>query len=60
VQPYSDIMMITTGGVLMRTNVEQIWEMERSTLGATLINFDKGHKLSGLRKTIESDEKEES
>ncbi|MBL8517878.1 MAG: DNA gyrase subunit A [Betaproteobacteria bacterium] len=51
-----EIMMITTGGVLIRTKVKQIREMGRSTQGVTLINLDEGQKLSGLQKVVESDE----
>jgi DNA gyrase subunit A len=54
-----EIMMITTGGVLIRTKVKQIREMGRSTQGVTLINLDAGQKLSGLQKIVESDEEDE-
>ncbi len=56
VRPEDEIMMITTGGVLIRTKVKQIREMGRSTQGVTLINLDAGQKLSGLQKIVESDE----
>ena len=56
VRPEDEIMMITTGGVLIRTKVVQIREMGRSTQGVTLINLDEGSKLSGLQKVVESDE----
>jgi len=55
-----EIMMITTGGVLIRTKVKQIREMGRSTQGVTLINLDEGQKLSGLQKVVESDEEDEA
>ena len=58
VTPADEIMMITTGGVLIRTKVKQIREMGRSTQGVTLINLDEGSKLSGLQKVVESDEEE--
>ena len=60
VRPEDEIMMITTGGVLIRTKVKQIREMGRSTQGVTLINLDDGQKLSGLQKIVESDEEEEA
>ena len=60
VRPEDEIMMITTGGVLIRTKVKQIREMGRSTQGVTLINLDEGSKLSGLQKIVESDEEDES
>ncbi len=60
VRPEDEIMMITTGGVLIRTKVKQIREMGRSTQGVTLINLDDGQTLSGLQKIVESDEEDES
>jgi DNA gyrase subunit A len=58
VRPEDEIMMITTGGVLIRTKVKQIREMGRSTQGVTLINLDAGQTLTGLQKVVESDEDE--
>jgi DNA gyrase subunit A len=58
VQPDDEVMLISTGGVLIRTRVQQIREMSRSTQGVTLINLDDGTKLSGLEKVIETDEEE--
>ena len=60
VRPEDEIMMITTGGGLIRTKVKQIREMGRSTQGVTLINLDEGSKLSGLQRIVESDEEDES
>jgi DNA gyrase subunit A len=51
-----EIMLITTGGVLIRTRVREIRELGRATQGVTLIALDDGEKLSGLEKVIESDE----
>ena len=42
-------MLITSGGVLIRTRVNEIREMGRSTQGVTLINLGEGEKLSGLQ-----------
>jgi DNA gyrase subunit A len=50
-----EIMLITTGGVLIRTRVAEIREMGRATQGVTLINVDEGTKLSGLQRVVESD-----
>ncbi|MDD5242336.1 MAG: DNA gyrase subunit A [Sulfuricella sp.] len=50
-----EIMLITTGGVLIRTRVSEIREMGRATQGVTLINLDKGEKLVGLEKVVEAD-----
>ena len=50
-----EIMLITTGGVLIRTRVSEIREMGRATQGVTLINLDKGEKLIGLERVVEAD-----
>ena len=50
-----EIMLITTGGVLVRTRVAEIREMGRATQGVTLINVDDGTRLSGLQRVVESD-----
>ncbi len=51
-----EIMMITTGGVLIRTRVKEIRGMGRATQGVTLINLGDGEKLSGLEKIVETDD----
>jgi DNA gyrase subunit A len=51
-----EIMLITTGGVLIRTRVKEIRELGRATQGVTLINLGEGEKLSGLEKVVESDD----
>ncbi|HZX28790.1 MAG TPA: DNA gyrase subunit A [Telluria sp.] len=50
-----EIMLITTGGVLIRTRVSEIREMGRATQGVTLIAVEEGTKLSGLQRVMESD-----
>jgi len=50
------IMLITTGGILVRTRVSEIREMGRSTQGVTLINVDSGTVLSGLQRIAESED----
>ena len=50
-----ELMLITTGGVLVRTRVSEIREMGRATQGVTLINVDDGSTLSGVRRVVESD-----
>ncbi|MGN6658524.1 MAG: DNA gyrase C-terminal beta-propeller domain-containing protein, partial [Achromobacter mucicolens] len=55
VTPTDEIMLITTGGVLVRTRVAEIREMGRATQGVTLINVDDGSTLSGVRRVVESD-----
>ena len=53
-----EIMLITTGGVLIRTRVKEIRDMGRAAQGVTLINLGEGEKLSGLEKVVESDDEE--
>ena len=51
-----EIMLITTGGVLIRTRVREIRELGRATQGVTLIALDAGEKLAGLEKVVESED----
>jgi DNA gyrase subunit A len=55
-----EIMLITTGGVLIRTRVSEIRELGRATQGVTLINLGEGEKLSGIEKIVETDDEEGS
>jgi DNA gyrase subunit A len=50
-----EVMLITTGGVLIRTRVAEIREMGRATQGVTLIALDGGTRLSGLQRVLERD-----
>jgi DNA gyrase subunit A len=54
----AEIMLISTGGVLIRTSVKQIREMGRSTQGVVLINLDEGTKLAGIECVAEREEPE--
>ncbi|HXV06623.1 MAG TPA: DNA gyrase subunit A [Burkholderiales bacterium] len=56
VAPDDEVMLITTGGVLIRTRVSEIREMGRATQGVTLINLDQDEKLAGLERVVETDE----
>ena len=49
-------MLISTGGVLIRTRVAAIRVMSRSTQGVTLITLDDGTFLAGLEKVIETED----
>lgn len=53
-----DLMMITSGGVLIRTKVEQIRETGRTAQGVRLINLDAGEKLVGVERIAEAEEEE--
>src|SRR5262249_39062183 len=48
VEEKDEIMLISTGGVLIRTRVADIREMGRSTQGVTLISLDEGTTLAGV------------
>jgi DNA gyrase subunit A len=56
VRPDDEVMLISTGGVLIRTSVKSIREMGRSTQGVTLINLGEGEKLAGLERVVETEE----
>jgi DNA gyrase subunit A len=54
--PEDEVMLISTGGVMIRTLVHQVRETSRSAQGVTLINLDDGTKLAGIDKVIETEE----
>ena len=56
VKDEDEIMLITTGGVLIRTRVSEIRELGRATQGVTLIALDEGEKLASLEKIVETEE----
>jgi len=58
VKPDDEIMLITDGGVLIRTRVKEIRAMSRATQGVTLINLDQGQKLIGIESTQEDEDGE--
>ena len=60
VQDEDEIMLITTGGVLIRTRVAEIRELGRATQGVTLISLDAGEKLAGLEKVVETEDDSEN
>ncbi|MDO5640725.1 MAG: DNA gyrase C-terminal beta-propeller domain-containing protein, partial [Neisseria sp.] len=51
-----DLMLITSGGVLIRTKVEQIRETGRAAAGVKLINLDEGETLVSLECVAEPEE----
>jgi DNA gyrase subunit A len=53
---HDEIMLITTGGVLIRTRVSEIRELGRATQGVKLINLTNNEKLSGLEKIVEPEQ----
>ncbi|MDF0605960.1 DNA gyrase subunit A [Neisseriaceae bacterium TC5R-5] len=59
VEETDDVMLITTGGVLIRTKVAQIRETGRAAQGVRLINLDEGEHLIGLEKVAESESEDD-
>ncbi|HXM80570.1 MAG TPA: DNA gyrase subunit A [Burkholderiales bacterium] len=53
VDDHDEVMLISTGGVLIRTSVAQIREQGRSTQGVTLISLSEGEKLAGMERIEE-------
>ena len=53
-----DLMLITSGGVLIRTKVEQIRETGRAAAGVKLINLDEGETLVSLERVAEEEDDE--
>ena len=58
VEPSDEVMLISTGGVMIRTKVRQVRETSRSAQGVTLINLDDGTRLAGIEKVVETEEEE--
>lgn len=58
VEESDEIMLITTGGVLVRTRVDEIREMGRATQGVTLIGVEDGDTLSRVQRVVGSDSPE--
>ena len=54
VEPSDEIMLITDGGVLVRTRVAEVKESSRVTMGVKLIALDENAQLVGLQKVAES------
>ena len=53
-----DLMLITSGGVLIRTKVDQVRETGRAAQGVRLINLDEGEQLVSLVRVAETEEDE--
>lgn len=59
VRDSDDLMLITSGGVLIRTKVEQIRETGRTAAGVKLINLDDGEQLVSLEPVAEEENVED-
>ncbi|MBT6489152.1 MAG: DNA gyrase subunit A, partial [Deltaproteobacteria bacterium] len=53
-----DIMVITSGGVMIRTSVDQISQLGRSTQGVRIINIDEGGNVASIARIVEPEEEE--
>ena len=53
-----EVMLITTGGTLVRTHVDEISVMGRNTQGVRLISLGENERLSGLEPIIEEQSEE--
>jgi DNA gyrase subunit A len=50
-----EILVITSGGVVMRTPVKEVRETGRDTMGVRLVNLDEGTHVVSLAKVSEED-----
>ncbi|MSQ21455.1 MAG: DNA gyrase subunit A [Betaproteobacteria bacterium] len=51
-----ELMLVSTGGILIRTKVAQIREMGRSTQGVRLIDLDEGTRLASIERVAETED----
>jgi DNA gyrase subunit A len=58
VREQDEVMLVSTGGVVIRTPVADIRETGRSAQGVTLIALDDGTTLAGVEKVFESEEEQ--
>ncbi|HEU4725764.1 MAG TPA: DNA gyrase subunit A, partial [Candidatus Eisenbacteria bacterium] len=60
VVPEDEVMLITRGGMIIRTPVEGISEIGRNTQGVRLINLEPGDQLIDVARVEEKEESEEA
>ncbi len=62
VSDHDEIMLITNGGTLVRTKVDEISVVGRNTQGVTVIRLDKGEKVVGVDRVegLEEDQDQEA
>ena len=58
VRDQDEIMLITFGGQMVRTNVRDIREAGRNTMGVKLVDLDAGDKLQAVAPVISEDPSE--
>ncbi len=54
-----EIMLITNKGQMVRTKVKDIRESGRNTQGVYLVRLEKGDRLHGVARVVETDKKDE-
>ena len=59
VKEEDEIMLITNKGQMVRTKVKDIRESGRNTQGVYLVRLEKGDRLHGVARVVETDEKDE-
>jgi DNA gyrase subunit A len=52
------LMLITTGGQMVRTRVSEIREAGRNTMGVKLINLKEGERLQDIAQVVSTEEEE--
>ncbi|MCK5740536.1 DNA gyrase subunit A, partial [bacterium] len=56
VRDSDDLMIISTGGIIMRQSIKKIRSMGRNTQGVRLINLKGEQKIADVAKIIKEDE----
>lgn len=59
VEETDEVLLITSGGVMVRTRASEISIIGRNTQGVRLINLDKGEELCGLQRVDELPDEDE-
>jgi len=59
VRDEDEIMLISNGGTLVRTRVNEISTMGRNTQGVRLINLHSEEKLVGVERVVEDQEEDD-
>ena len=54
-----EIMLVTSGGKIIRTRVREISVIGRNTQGVRIINLEKGEKVVSVERLAETDDEEE-
>ena len=59
VRPVDDLMVITESGIIIRTPIEQISIVGRSTQGVKIINIGEGDRVASITRVDEPTEDDE-